>query len=163
MKPREFSYGGMFVQKTAYAIACLCMLAFVAASAWLIVHGNDAHTRSTGLRSLFGFIVLFVLIAVTPFLIRRGLVVRIDSWGVYMPSRVRSERKNGLPWSQIAEVRVLHTERRNVVALIPHSNATLSPFMQRFGAFILPPVNVPADELKKAIEDYRSSIAGHEP
>jgi hypothetical protein len=35
--------------------------------------------------------------------------------------------------------------------------------MQRFGAFILPPVNVPADELKKAIEDYRSSIAGHEP
>jgi hypothetical protein len=134
------------------------MLLFIAASAWLIVHGNDARTRSTGFRSLFGFIVLFVLIAVTPFLIRRGLVVRIDSWGVYMPSRIRSERRNGLSWAQIAEVRVVHARRRSVVALIPYSDANLSPFMQRFGAFILPPVNVSADELKNAIEDYRSAI-----
>jgi hypothetical protein len=162
MQPLEFSYGGLFVQKTAYAIACLCMLAFIAASAWLIVHGNDAHMRATGLRSLVGFIVLFVLIALTPFAIRWGLVVRIDSWGVYMPSRVGSERRNGLAWAQISEVRVLHAKRRNVVALVPHSNASLSPLMQRFGAFILPPVNVPADELAKAIEDYRSSLDSHD-
>jgi hypothetical protein len=162
MEPLEFSYGGMFVQKTAYAVACLCMLAFIAASIWLILHGNDPHTRATGLRSLIGFVILFTLIALTPFAIRWGLVVRIDPWGVYMPSRARAERRNGLSWGQIAEVRVLHAKRRNVVALIPHSNATLSPLMQRFGAFILPPVNVPADELAKAIEDYRSALESHE-
>jgi hypothetical protein len=162
MEPREFSYGGMFVQKTAYAIACLCMLAFIAASAWLIVHG-DARTRQTGFESLAGSIVLFVFIALTPLLIRWALVVRIDSWGVYMPSRaLRPEKRSGLSWEQIAEVRVLHTKRRNVVALVPHNDANLSPLMQRFGAFILPPVNVSADDLKKAIEDYRAAMQGHE-
>ena len=157
MEPREFSYGGMFVQKTAYVIACICMLAFVAASAWLIVHGSG-RTRETGIKSLAGSIILFAFIALTPFLIRWALVVRIDSWGVYMPSRTGSEKRNGLSWEQIAEVQVLHTKRRNVVALVPHSNATLSPFMQRFGAFILPPVNVPADELRNVIEAYRSEV-----
>jgi hypothetical protein len=134
------------------------MLAFIGASAWLIVHGNDVRTRATGLRSLVGFIVLFLLIALTPLLIRWALVVRIDSWGVYMPARARSERKNGLSWSQIADVRILYTKRRNVVVLVPHSDANLTPFMQRFGAFVLPPVNVSADELKKAIEDYRAAM-----
>jgi hypothetical protein len=75
-----------------------------------------------------------------------------------MPARARSEKKNGLSWSQIAYVRILHTKRRNVVVLVPHNDANLSPFMQRFGAFILPPVNVSADELKKAIEDYRAAM-----
>lgn len=162
MEPRDFSYGGMFVQKTAYAIACLCMLAFVAASVWLIVHG-DARTRRTGFESLAGSIALFAFIALTPLFIRWALIVRIDSWGVYMPSRARSERRNGLSWEQIAEVRVLHTKRRNVVALIPYSNVNLSPLMQQFGAFILPPVNVSADQLKKAIEDYRTAVHGDEP
>ncbi len=157
MNPREFSYGGLFVQKTAYVIACVCMLAFVAASAWLIVHGSG-RTRETGYESLAGSIILFAFIALTPVFIRWALVVRIDSWGVYMPARLRSEKRNGLSWEQIAEVRVLHTKRRNVVALIPHNNATLSPLMQRFGAFILPPVNVPADELRDVIEDYHSAL-----
>jgi hypothetical protein len=153
----------MFVQKTAYVVASLCMLAFIAASAWLIAHGNDAHTRATGMRSLIGFIVLFVLIALTPVFIRWALVVRIDSWGVYMPARARSEKRNGLSWEQIADVRVLHTKRRNVVALVPHNDANLSPLMQRFGAFILPPVNVSADELKRAIDEYREAIVSREP
>lgn len=163
MQAREFSYGGMFVQKTAYVVASLCMLAFIAASAWLIAQGNDAHARATGLRSLIGFIVLFALISLTPVFIRWALVVRIDAWGVYMPARMRSEKKNGLAWEQIAEVRILHTKRRNVVALVPYSDANLSPFMQRFGAFILPPVNVPADQLKKAIDDYRAGMHRDEP
>lgn len=160
MKPREFSYGGMFVRKTPYVIACLCMLGFVAASAWLIVHGNDPQTRATGLRSLVGFALLFAFIAATPIFIRWALVVRIDTWGVYVPSRARAEKKNGLPWEQIAEVRVIHTQSRDAVALIAHNDAYLSPLMRRFGAFILPPVNVPASELKTAIEEYRAEIGG---
>jgi hypothetical protein len=160
MKPREFSYGGMFVRKTPYVIACLCMLAFIGASVWLIVQGNDAQTRDTGIRSLIGFTVLFAFIAATPIFIRWALVVRIDPWGVYVPSRARAEKKNGLPWEQIAEVRVIHTKSRDAVALIAHNDAYLSPLMRRFGAFILPPVNVPADELKSAIEEYRAAMDG---
>jgi hypothetical protein len=162
MEPREFTYGGMFVQKTAYVVASLCMLAFIAASAWLIAHGNDARIRETGLRSLIGFIVLFALIALTPVFIRSALVVRIDSWGVYIPGRIRAEKRNGLSWQQIADVRILQTKKRNVVALIPHNTANLSPLLQRLGAFVLPPVNVSADELKHTIDEYRAAMPNHE-
>lgn len=158
MKPREFSYGGMFVRKTPYAIACACMLLFAVASAWLIAQGADPHARTTGFYSLAGSLLLFAAIAITPLLIRRALIVRVDSWGVYMPARLRTEKRNGLAWSQIAEVRLLHAKSRDAVALIPHSNAYLSPFMQRFGAFILPPVNVSAEELKQTIDEYRANM-----
>lgn len=157
MKPREYSYGGMFVRKTPYAIACACMLVLAAASAWLIAQGSDPHARVTGLYSLAGFLVLFAAIAITPLLIRRALIVRIDSWGVYMPDR-RTEKRNGLAWNQIAEVRLLHAKSRDAVALIPHTNAYLSPLMQRFGAFIIPPVNVTAEELKRTIDEYRDAV-----
>jgi hypothetical protein len=158
MEPREFSYGGMFVQRAPYAVASLCMLALIAASAWITVSAQDAHTRLTGWYSLAASIVLFIAIVLTPVFIRWALIVRIDSWGVSLPVRLRPNKKTGLPWEQIAEVRVLHTGKRDTVVLTPHNPAYLSPLMRRFGFFVLPPVNVSAGELKDAIEDYRREM-----
>lgn len=158
MEPREFSYGGMFVQRTPYAAASLCMLALIGASAWITVSAIDSHTRTTGVYLLVASLVLFTLIVLTPWLIRWSLIVRVDAWGVWLPARFGREKRNGLPWEQIEAVRVLRTEKRETVVLIPHNPASLNPLMRGFGFFVLPPVNVSADELKDAIEHYHEAM-----